>query len=107
MYGYCTLHGQRFRVHGDPHALGWGARSDDTETYLYRLWSSSGDLLYIGVTVDLARRMTQHRKVQPWWDDVAMCGIQVLPTRSAAFAAEATAVATESPRHNVKLKRAS
>lgn len=81
--------------------------SDETETYLYRLWSSGGDLLYIGVTSDIERRMTQHSKVQSWWGDVAMWGIQVLPTRSAAFAAEAAAVAGESPRHNLKLKRAS
>lgn len=65
MWGYCTLHGQRFRVHGDPEVLGWGTLDDDTETVLYRLWNRHGELLYVGVTVDVHRRIAQHQAVQP------------------------------------------
>lgn len=104
-WGYCPMHAQRYRTHGDPGALGWGSLDEETETSLYRLWSDVGELLYIGVTVDVSRRFGQHAKVQSWWSEVAHHAVEVFPTRTAAFSAERDAVAREHPRHNVKLVR--
>ncbi len=105
MYGFCTLHGQRYYRFGDPEALAYGKVDDNTETTLYWLWNIDDDLLYVGVTVDLKRRFAQHEKVQRWWGDVARCEVEAFSTRTSAFAAERNAVATEHPRHNLLLRR--
>ena len=100
MWGYCTLHGQRYRAHGDPEALGWGTLGDETETALYRLRDGDGSLLYVGVTMDIKRRFHQHRKSQPWWAEVADYEVQILSTRSSALMAERKAIQSEKPQYN-------
>ena len=40
-------------------------------TALYRLYSSAGDLLYVGNTDHLKLRLAAHAKEKPWWDQVS------------------------------------
>lgn len=35
--------------------------------WLYRIYDSSGSLLYLGCTVDVERRCKQHRSTKGWW----------------------------------------
>lgn len=100
------MHAQRFYKFGDPEALSYGAPPDDTPTDLYRLWDERGELLYVGVSIDVARRFHQHAAASPWWCRVTWCGVERFPTRPDALNAEWAAVASERPTHNVKLQAA-
>lgn len=70
--------------------------------FVYRLKDKDGNLLYVGVTGNMAKRKSQHARVQPWWSDVAATVVQCFDSREAAESAEALAIANENPLHNRK-----
>lgn len=70
---------------------------------LYRFYDATGDLLYVGITVDPGKRLTRHSGDKPWWNEVARVELEQHPTRSAVLAAERLAIANERPRHNIRL----
>jgi len=70
------------------------------ETCLYRFYDSAGRLLYVGITMDLSRRLAKHRQ-RDWWPDVAEADYEYFPGREAAKSAERVAIATEDPIHNI------
>ncbi|MET8334401.1 GIY-YIG nuclease family protein [Streptosporangium canum] len=72
-----------------------------TPTTLYRLYNSADALLYIGIGGNPGRRFQQHRGAKHWWGDIAHITLEHHPTREAALEAEATAIRTENPRHNI------
>lgn len=74
---------------------------DDQPTALYRFFAADGALLYVGITVDLEKRWSGHQSNKPWWPDVAEKTVQWYDDRPSALAAEAEAIKTELPRHNV------
>jgi hypothetical protein len=61
-----------------------------TATYLYRLYDSSDELLYVGVTTNVERRMSEHRP-KPWYARVARFQVDEYPTRWRAVLAECVA----------------
>lgn len=71
------------------------------EHALYRFFSEDGALLYVGISADPFKRMTQHRDGKPWWSEVAQVTIERHPSRSAALLAEAAAIRDEVPRYNI------
>lgn len=70
---------------------------------LYRFYDALDRLLYIGISLNAATRMSQHKTEKPWWGDVRR--VQVTPlgviTRSEAERIERDAIADERPIHNV------
>jgi predicted GIY-YIG superfamily endonuclease len=68
---------------------------------LYRFFDQSGELLYVGITMDLPARMGNHRRDKPWWTDAAWIGIEHFDNRAAALEAERMAIKAETPRYNV------
>lgn len=68
---------------------------------LYRLHDEAGELLYIGRTNDLRRRMTRHAEVQPWWREVFRSTVETLPDLDALKAAEKAAILAERPKYNI------
>src|SRR5699024_9013718 len=50
------------------------------ETCLYRFYDSAGRLLYVGITMDLSRRLAKHRQ-RDWWPDVAEADYEYFPGR--------------------------
>jgi hypothetical protein len=70
------------------------------ETSLYRHFSSWGRLLYVGISLDVISRLSDHRASR-WFDHIARVEIQRYPTREAALAAEAEAIHTEKPLFNI------
>ena len=70
-------------------------------TTLYRLYAADGQLLYVGIADDPLSRLKQHRKDKPWWGFVANTAFQAFETREAALNAEAKAIRSERPSHNV------
>jgi predicted GIY-YIG superfamily endonuclease len=75
--------------------------SVDTPTALYRLRDKGGTLLYVGISSDPLRRWPEHASDKPWWSDVSDLSLEWFEDRPAALAAEARAIRTEKPLHNV------
>lgn len=67
---------------------------------VYRHFDASGRLLYIGCSMDPARRFGVHRCVAPWARQVANITLEWFDSREEAEAAEAAAIARENPPHN-------
>lgn len=67
---------------------------------LYRFYSDSGQLLYVGITNNPGARFSQHQADKPWWHDVAGISVEKHETRQDALAAEARAIEVERPLHN-------
>jgi hypothetical protein len=77
------------------------ARWNSQETFLYRLFDEDGVLLYIGISNAWQHRMQEHRRTQPWWDQVAHVFPISFPDRRSALDAEARAIRRERPLHNI------
>lgn len=67
---------------------------------LYRFYSATGQLLYIGITANPPARFGQHRSDKDWWSEVSDIKIETHENRNALRAAEATAIRAEKPRYN-------
>ena len=76
------------------------------KTAVYRHFGAAGELLYVGVSNDALRRLCQHKDRSHWFEQIARVDVCWLDTRHSALAAEATAIANESPRWNVQRPRA-
>jgi len=72
-----------------------------TRTALYRLRDASGRLLYVGISEAPLRRWAEHSKDKPWWPLVTTFTLQWFDSRNRALVAEARAIHTEKPLHNV------
>lgn len=68
---------------------------------LYRFFDQSGQLLYVGITLEIAWRWKSHSKSKPWWRSVSRATIEHFDSRAAALAAERDAIAAERPLWNI------
>lgn len=66
---------------------------------LYRFFDGE-DLLYIGSTIDLGRRIYSHSTASAWWTPTLRVEWTAFDSVNAARAAEVRAIFTERPRHN-------
>lgn len=66
---------------------------------VYRYFDTSGRLLYVGSTVNLAGRRKHHARAD-WWSDVHRESVTRCRTRGEAAAAELHAIHGERPIHN-------
>jgi hypothetical protein len=73
----------------------------DAPTALYRLYSSTGDLLYVGNTDHLKVRLAAHAKEKPWWPEVARKTVEWHPSKREAEDAETQAIHAERPAYNI------
>jgi predicted HicB family RNase H-like nuclease len=69
--------------------------------YVYRLWSSDDELLYIGCSIRPLIRLTQHAREKAWWSEVSSMTAERYGSVEEARQCELRAIATEAPRHNV------
>lgn len=74
-----------------------------TSALVYRLWSATDDLLYIGSTspgeLGLRERLYCHR-AKPWGKEIDHWTVEEFSDRDAAYHAEARAIRAEKPRYN-------
>lgn len=77
----------------------------DEPQSLYRFYDASGQLLYIGITVDVTIRWSSHTRGKVWWKDVVHATVEHHPNRTAVLAAEAAAIKAEKPLHNITHNR--
>ncbi|MEH3109478.1 MAG: hypothetical protein PGN22_05160 [Agrobacterium cavarae] len=69
---------------------------------LYRHFNASGDLLYVGCSNSVLRRTEQHESQSEWFLNVSTITVQHFADGAEALAAEAEAILSEHPRHNVR-----
>lgn len=69
---------------------------------VYRVYDSSDDLLYVGCSVRPERRVEDHRRRQPWGDQIATYTVEELPARDLALAYERRSIIAERPKHNAR-----
>lgn len=75
----------------------------DPQHTLYRFFDTSGQLLYVGRTVDARSRWRTHERTKEWFAEVASVTRQTYPDAESVDAAERAAIASEAPLHNISL----
>lgn len=75
-------------------------RQIDTPHFVYELRNSDGVLLYVGITLNLGKRMSDHARAKQWWEHVADVRATLYPSREAAQQVEL--VAKDDPAFNVE-----
>jgi len=70
---------------------------------LYRHFDADGELLYVGISLSVMQRLSQHSS-SPWSDKIARVEIEHLESREAALEAEGKAIASENPAFNIYRK---
>lgn len=78
-----------------------------TQTYwkgrpaLYRVFDRSGRLIYVGQSINLPQRVSEHRSQSWWWKPLTKkLRVKLHPTVEAAKAAEKVAIQEERPVFN-------
>lgn len=69
--------------------------------YLYRHFDKEGILLYIGVSLNSIKRLSQHQNNAHWFPFIRQIKIESFDTREAALEAERIAITIENPLHNL------
>jgi DNA-binding XRE family transcriptional regulator len=70
-------------------------------TQLYRHFSASGELLYVGAGPCVLCRIHARRHAS-WFSEIATITVEMCKSREAALAAETQAIKTEHPKHNIR-----
>lgn len=70
-------------------------------TTLYRYFDDKNQLLYVGITGDNTKRQSQHRRNAFWFGKIASATFEHFESRQDALAAEAAAIESELPKHNL------
>jgi hypothetical protein len=73
-------------------------------TWLYRMFDTHGDLLYIGISGALGARMDLHRTGKPWWPEVDHVIATMIGQEHTALDLERATIRAEMPRHNKRSK---
>ena len=70
------------------------------ETYLYRHFDKKDRLLYVGISLSLLQRLSQHKRNSHWFKKISKVVPERFASRELALEAEKKAIAEECPRHN-------
>lgn len=68
---------------------------------LYRFYSHTGQLLYVGITANPPARFSQHQDDKDWWSLVSGMKIETYGSREELAEAERSAIRIEHPLHNI------
>ena len=77
----------------------------EPECYLYRHYHPNGDLLYVGISLELFRRQRRHYGEAHWANTIHQIIVEPFETREQALDAEELAIRTEFPKHNSRHNR--
>ena len=72
--------------------------------WVYRCYDTDGRLIYVGCTMELAKRLDTHHRSSWWADQVANVKATVHPNYAAALRIERKAIREEHPRWNVGVR---
>jgi predicted GIY-YIG superfamily endonuclease len=81
--------------------IAWvGEENPDSNFIVYRMYSQSEDLLYVGFYCNLLRRMRSHRSKMYWWDFVDYLVLESCVNETEARLKEIQIILAERPEHN-------
>jgi hypothetical protein len=78
----------------------FAALGTEPKCYLYRQYGPTGDLLYVGVSLEPLRRQMAHFKIANWRAAIFRIVIEPFESREAALEAERQAIREEYPKFN-------
>jgi predicted GIY-YIG superfamily endonuclease len=78
-----------------------GTRNYTEQTYLYEAYDAFGNLLYVGITNDLKRRLNEHRRSAKWWTQQTEVRHTYYASRDEAKEQESRVIAERSPGFNI------
>lgn len=67
---------------------------------LYRIFNEEWDLLYVGVSNSVIRRLDEHVWEQPWSEEISMIHVEHFENRREAVDAERRAILADQPKYN-------
>jgi hypothetical protein len=70
--------------------------------WLYRLWSASDELLYVGITDRGHTREREHARLKPWWPEVHHATYEPVETRAELRHLEVQAIRMGRPKYNIQ-----
>ena len=73
--------------------------------WLYRLWSASDELLYVGITDRGHLREREHARAKPWWPEVHHATYEPVTTRAELRFREVEAIRSGRPKYNIQHNR--
>jgi predicted GIY-YIG superfamily endonuclease len=79
--------------------------SDHVPHWLYRIYGTEGELLYIGITKSLPARLSRHGREPHWSLEIRDVTAHWYPDEPSAYAAETDAIKAEKPLWNVAKAR--
>jgi predicted GIY-YIG superfamily endonuclease len=68
---------------------------------LYRFYTKTGQLLYVGITMNPPQRFKSHQNGKEWWSEVSGITVEHYESRLELQSAERRAIQVEKPRYNV------
>lgn len=68
--------------------------------YLYRHFDKDGNLLYVGISLSVIQRLSQHKNCSPWYHKIAKIEVETFDDRASALVAEKKAIIEEHPIYN-------
>lgn len=68
---------------------------------LYRHYDGSGNLLYVGISYSVLKRLSEHSNKAFWFPQIRRIEIEHYTDRKAAVIAERRAIDTENPKYNL------
>lgn len=74
--------------------------------YVYLSANLDGELLYVGSTNDMRRRILEHRRLSDWWSRASWVKFATVSSLSLAREFERDLISTLAPLHNVRLRNA-
>lgn len=90
-----------WRIIESPKAPTRPERPDGLPAAVYRLYSATGDLLYVGIADNPEARFKGHERKQFWWREVVTREVTWYPGRAEAEAEEERAITFDEPRYNI------
>jgi len=74
-------------------------------TQLYRHFDAENNLMYVGISLNVFQRLSQHRDHSRWFGNIKRVEIEHFETREKAIIAEKNAIKTENPKFNINSKK--
>ena len=60
-----------------------------TKTSVYKFYDDEQNLLYVGISLNVFARLSQHKRDKDWWDEITNIKVQHTDTREDALDLEA------------------
>lgn len=74
-------------------------KADKSDHVVYIIRDSTGTVIYVGISLNFAQRMSAHSQ-NSWWRTVASIELEHLPGRESALSRESALISQYVPCHN-------